>query len=104
MKRKISLWMTMVLVVTALVVGIGVSNFLDDGNIFTQLNKIKDVLSLIQNNYVDTVDVQELTSNAITSMLSQLDPHSVYMTPRSPSRRGNGSRDRTRASASRSSW
>jgi len=71
----------MVLVVTALVVGIGVSNFLDDGNIFTQLNKIKDVLSLIQNNYVDTVDVQELTSNAITSMLSQLDPHSVYMTP-----------------------
>jgi carboxyl-terminal processing protease len=81
MKRKISLWFTLLLVVTALVVGIGVSSFLDDGTVFTQLTKIKDVLSLIQKNYVDTVDVQKLTSAAITSMLSQLDPHSVYMTP-----------------------
>jgi len=81
MKRKISLWFTLILVVTALVVGIGVSNFLDDSTVFTQLTKIKDVLSLIQRNYVDTVDIQKLTSTAITSMLSQLDPHSVYMTP-----------------------
>ncbi len=81
MKRKISLWFTLILVVTALVVGIGVSNFLDDSTVFTQLTKIKDVLSLIERNYVDTVDIGRLTSTAITSMLSELDPHSVYMTP-----------------------
>ena len=81
MKRKISLWFTILLVVTALIVGIGVSNFLDDRDMFAQLTKIKDVMSLIQQNYVDSVDIRKLTSTAITSMLSQLDPHSMYMTP-----------------------
>src|SRR3972149_1048087 len=73
MKRKISLWFTILLVVTALIVGIGVSNFLDDRDMFAQLTKIKDVMSLIQQNYVDSVDIRKLTSTAITSMLSQLD-------------------------------
>ncbi|HLF14478.1 MAG TPA: S41 family peptidase [Bacteroidota bacterium] len=81
MKRKISIWFTLLLIVTALVAGMGVSNLLTDGDIFTQLNKFKDVLSLVQQNYVDTVNIRDLTSTAITEMLSKLDPHSVYLTP-----------------------
>ncbi len=81
MKRKISLWFTLLLIVTALVTGMGVSNLLTDNDIFTQLNKFKDVLSLVQQNYVDTVDIRDLTSTAIAEMLSKLDPHSVYLTP-----------------------
>ena len=30
--------------------------------------------------YVDSVNHQELTENAIRGMLKELDPHSVYMT------------------------
>ncbi len=81
MKRKISLWFTLLLIVTALVAGMGVSNLLTDNDIFTQLNKFKDVLSLVQQNYVDTVNIRDLTSTAIAEMLTKLDPHSVYLTP-----------------------
>ncbi len=81
MKRKISLWVTLLLIVTALVAGMGLSNLVDGGDVFTQLNKFKDVLSIIQRNYVDSVDVGELTSSAIAGMLGKLDPHSVYLTP-----------------------
>jgi carboxyl-terminal processing protease len=81
MKRKISLWFTMLLIVTALMAGMGVSSLLTDSDIFTQLNKFKDVLSLVQQNYVDSVNIRDLTSSAITGMLSKLDPHSVYLTP-----------------------
>lgn len=81
MKRKISLWFTLILIVTALMAGMSVSSLLSDGDIFTQLNKFKDVLSLVQQNYVDTVNIGELTGTAISEMLTKLDPHSVYMTP-----------------------
>ncbi len=81
MKRKISLWFTLLLIVTALVTGMGLSALVGDNDVFTQLNKFKDVLSIIRQNYVDTVDVGELTSDAITGMLAKLDPHSVYLTP-----------------------
>jgi carboxyl-terminal processing protease len=81
MRRKISLWITLILVVTALVAGMGVSSILTDRDIYTQLNKFKDVLSLVQQNYVDTVNIRDLTSTAISGMLAKLDPHSVYLTP-----------------------
>jgi carboxyl-terminal processing protease len=84
MKRKISLWLALVLIVTALMAGAGissVSSLLNGGDIFTELNKFKDVLSLIQQNYVDTVNIDELTTTAIGGMLTKLDPHSVYLTP-----------------------
>ena len=63
MKRKISLWLALVLIVTALMAGAGVSsvsNLLNGGDIFTELNKFKDVLSLVQQNYVDTVNIRDL--------------------------------------------
>jgi carboxyl-terminal processing protease len=81
MKRKISIWFAMLLIVTALMAGAGVSSMFSSGDIFTELNKFKDVLSLVQQNYVDTVNIGELTGTAITGMLAKLDPHSVYLTP-----------------------
>jgi carboxyl-terminal processing protease len=87
MKRTISIWFALALVVTALVAGMGISSvsgvpgILGGGDIFAELNKFKDVLSLIQQNYVDTVNIGELTGTAIEEMLTKLDPHSVYLTP-----------------------
>jgi carboxyl-terminal processing protease len=48
-------------------------------NIYEQLNKFKDVLSLTEKYYVEDVDTQKLTESAITGVLSDLDPHSVYI-------------------------
>ena len=46
-----------------------------------QLNQIKfsRFLMLVNNYYVDSVDIDELTQNAIIGILKELDPHSVYI-------------------------
>jgi len=41
--------------------------------------KIKRLINFIQYDYVDKVDTDSLLDDAITSMLSKLDPHSVYL-------------------------
>lgn len=42
-------------------------------------NKIDQVLSLINNSYVDTVNDKKITEAAIEEMLRNLDPHSTYI-------------------------
>ncbi len=42
-------------------------------------DKIRDIMYLIQRDYVDKVDEKELTDLAIQGLLQQLDPHSVYI-------------------------
>lgn len=41
--------------------------------------KFEQVINSIQNMYVDDVDAEKLTENAIISMLEKLDPHSTYI-------------------------
>lgn len=45
----------------------------------TKYNKISDLLSFIERDYVDTVDVENLKEDAIVHMLDKLDPHSQYI-------------------------
>ncbi|MFZ4549895.1 MAG: S41 family peptidase, partial [Bacteroidales bacterium] len=42
-------------------------------------NTLNELIRFIDNNYVDSVDVQKLNNEAITGMLLSLDPHSVYI-------------------------
>jgi carboxyl-terminal processing protease len=42
--------------------------------------KVLQTLSIIKNLYVDTINEQRLSDNAIVGMLEKLDPHSVYIT------------------------
>ena len=42
-------------------------------------NKIDQVFNLVDKKYVDSVDLKKLESETIEGMLSQLDPHSVYI-------------------------
>ena len=46
-----------------------------------QMNMMKfgRMLQLIESNYVDTTNIDQLTGKAIVSVLNQLDPHSVYI-------------------------
>ena len=46
-----------------------------------QFQKMNQVMYLIANGYVDTVDMPKLVEGAIGQMLGSLDPHSVYIGP-----------------------
>lgn len=46
----------------------------------SQAIKFGRVLKLVDAFYVDTANINKLTENAITDLLSRLDPHSVYIT------------------------
>jgi len=79
MKKRFSIAVVMIVFVAALLLGVQISNVFSGDNIFDQLNKFKDVLSFTEKYYVDNVDSQKLVESAITGMLSDLDPHSVYI-------------------------
>ena len=45
----------------------------------TGSNKLNYLLQIIDNNYVDTVDMNDLVEDAMPQILSELDPHSSYI-------------------------
>lgn len=47
-----------------------------------EITKISEVINLIASNYTDTVNKSKLIEGAIRQLLDQLDPHSVYRTPK----------------------
>jgi carboxyl-terminal processing protease len=79
MKKQFPLPVVSILVAVALLIGTQVGNVYSGDNIFDQLNKFKDVLSLAEKYYVDTVDTHKMVETAISAMLQDLDPHSVYI-------------------------
>ena len=52
-----------------------------DDAVYQGLSNFTRVLDLIERNYVEEVDSQELTESAIQGMLRTLDPYSAYLTP-----------------------
>ncbi len=44
-----------------------------------QNQKINDIINLIEQHYVDTIDAQKIQENLINSALTELDPHSTYI-------------------------
>ncbi|MFQ6113180.1 MAG: S41 family peptidase, partial [bacterium] len=49
------------------------------GNIYDQIQRFMEVIQAVKKLYVEEVDSQTLVDGAITGMLEQLDPHSVYI-------------------------
>ncbi len=47
--------------------------------LFKSLYKLRQVISFIENDYVDEVDTEELVENVIEDMLEELDPHTTYI-------------------------
>jgi len=48
---------------------------------YKNLEVFANVLMLLQEHYVDTIDPHEVITGAINGMLTSLDPHSAYMVP-----------------------
>lgn len=79
--KRFSLTTVIIVGVIALLLGTVLSSVISSDNIYVQLEKFKDVLSLTQKYYVDDVDTQKLVESAINGLLTTLDPHSVYIPP-----------------------
>ncbi len=79
MKKYLTTSVVVGLMFLMLMLGIGAGTLISRDSIFDQLSKFKDVLALTQKFYVDTTNTQKLTEAAINGLLSQLDPHSIYL-------------------------
>ncbi len=78
-KSRLSATISVLLMAIGILIGTQIQNVFSGDSIYEQVEKFKDVLSLADKYYVDNVDTQKLTDAAINGMLSQLDPHSVYI-------------------------
>lgn len=78
-----SIWQPFIyalLIVVGIILGIWLKPNTEGGQfLFKSKNKIGQILSIINEAYVDTVDVDSLEDVAIEELLTQLDPHSVYI-------------------------
>ena len=70
----------------SVVIGIFIGTFFANrfsGNrlsiINTGSNKLNDLLHIVDDQYVDTVNMNDLVEKAVPQILSELDPHSVYI-------------------------
>jgi carboxyl-terminal processing protease len=79
MQKRFSTVTVGVVIVVSLFVGAMLNNVFSGDNIYEQINKFKDVLSMTEKFYVEDVDTQKLTEAAVNGLLNQLDPHSVYI-------------------------
>ena len=52
------------------------------GNVYEQLDLFGDIFERIRAQYVEEVDPEELVEAAINGMLTSLDPHSSYLSPK----------------------
>ena len=90
MMRKISLLVVGAMLGAGVAVGVGQGRSLIAGNAvaaaadtYRQLNLFGDVFERIRADYVEQPDDAKLVESAINGMLSSLDPHSSYMSPKS---------------------
>lgn len=76
----------LIIVIGFLVLGFAIGAYIPNNESAKGLNtgfsKFREVLTYIEKDYVDTVDLDELTDFAIQKMLEKLDPHSIYIPPK----------------------
>ena len=81
-KKNLPLFLS-IAVVFGILIGMSFSgnsnNLLSFSKSASQERKIKKLINFIENDYVDKVSTDSLLDGAITQMLGELDPHSVYI-------------------------
>jgi carboxyl-terminal processing protease len=60
-------------------IGASLTTKSSSGDVGEEVQKMREVLSLIKNEYVDTANTEVLVEDAIKHMLGKLDPHSSYI-------------------------
>ncbi len=84
-RSKITTWLPVFLAVT-LILGVWLGIKLQSRRIATLLplqihstSKLDQIISLVEGNYVDSVNTRKIVEDAIPEVLKQLDPHTVYI-------------------------
>jgi carboxyl-terminal processing protease len=80
---KAILTAAVLVVLTLSLGGTSASKGVDRSATYEQLKLFTDVLSIIQNQYVDETEPREVIYGAVRGMLRSLDPHSSFMDPES---------------------
>ena len=85
MKRISSIWIAVLGVAVGALAVLAYDSFSQKKNLirvqYGDWRKLNLILDQIDRNYVDTINVNDVTEAAITAALAELDPHSVYMPP-----------------------
>ncbi|MBK8984345.1 MAG: S41 family peptidase [Ignavibacteria bacterium] len=79
MSKKFILPISIIILALGIFVGMKIQDAVSDDKISSQVRKFNDALEVTSRYYVDDVDSQKLTEDAIKGMLEGLDPHSVYI-------------------------
>ncbi|MDR3126893.1 MAG: S41 family peptidase [Tannerellaceae bacterium] len=78
-ERNLALWLPAI-IAAAVVAGMAISRyFAVTPSTSASSNKINALFHIIDQQYVDAVDIDSLSEQAFSHILSQLDPHSVYI-------------------------
>lgn len=74
------------IIVVSMIVGLAIGTFYASritgnrlGVINASSNKIGDLLRIVDDQYVDSIDVEEVVEKVMPQILSELDPHSMYI-------------------------
>jgi len=83
MNFKRLIW-PLVFVLLAFIIGFLAGNFISSKSLARRLflntgNKIDVLLDIINEEYVDNINMKDLVENAITNIVNELDPHSSYI-------------------------
>ena len=77
--KRLTVWLPAIIGVSV-VAGIFIGGIFSGKNYLADSDrKLNTILNLIQQEYVDTVDIDELVENSIPKILTNLDPHSMYI-------------------------
>ncbi|MDR2806407.1 MAG: S41 family peptidase [Dysgonamonadaceae bacterium] len=84
--KKMTGWL-IISITISLIAGIIIGNFVSGRSFGRKLfltpnNKINVILDVINEDYVDPVNMKEISENAIRNIINELDPHSTYIPDR----------------------
>ncbi len=77
--KKYRIPLMVIILTSGILLGTQIQKALAGDNLFENVKKFNDVLTLTQKFYVEDVNTDKLVESAINGMLNELDPHSVYI-------------------------
>ena len=78
-KRNFGYVLVPLMLCVGLIGGTLIGKYISSGNLSPEEEKLRTVLGIIHDQYVDEIDTDSLLDKTIPDILAQLDPHSVYI-------------------------
>lgn len=80
-KRNIGYILIPLVLAIGIAGGVFIGKYISISRVSPAEAKLRTILDLIENEYVDRIDVDSLLGSVVPDLLAGLDPHSVYFTP-----------------------